>query len=72
MSVSTPSRRAVITGVGPISCIGIGREAFWQGILNEKSGITRLTRLLRCGSQSPARCQLWHRSGGNFQCREGA
>ena len=44
MSVSTPSRRAVITGVGPISCIGIGREAFWQGILNEKSGITRLTR----------------------------
>ena len=37
-------RRAVITGVGPISCIGIGREAFWRGILAEKSGIARLTR----------------------------
>jgi 3-oxoacyl-[acyl-carrier-protein] synthase II len=34
----------VITGLGPISCIGIGREAFWQGILAEKSGIKALTR----------------------------
>lgn len=37
-------RRAVITGIGPISCIGTGREDFWQGILAEKSGITPLTR----------------------------
>ena len=44
MSAAGPGRRAVITGVGPISCIGIGREAFWQGILSEKSGISRLTR----------------------------
>ncbi|MEO6053136.1 MAG: beta-ketoacyl-ACP synthase II [Chthoniobacterales bacterium] len=32
-------RRAVITGIGPITCIGIGREAFWNSILAEKSGI---------------------------------
>jgi 3-oxoacyl-[acyl-carrier-protein] synthase II len=32
-------RRAVITGIGPISCIGIGRADFWNGILAEKSGI---------------------------------
>ena len=44
MSDTTPRRRAVITGIGPISCIGIGCKAFWQGILSEKSGITRLTR----------------------------
>ncbi len=38
------NRRAVITGVGPISCIGSGREKFWQGILAEKSGIGLLSR----------------------------
>jgi len=38
------TRRAVITGIGPISCIGIGKESFWKGILAEKSGISPLTR----------------------------
>jgi 3-oxoacyl-[acyl-carrier-protein] synthase II len=36
-------RRAVITGLGPITCIGIGKEALWAGLLAEKSGIGRLT-----------------------------
>ncbi len=36
-------RRAVITGLGPITCIGIGREAFWRGIKAERSGIGRIT-----------------------------
>ena len=36
-------RRAVITGLGPITCIGIGKDAFWNGLLAQKSGITRLT-----------------------------
>lgn len=36
------ARRAVITGVGPITCIGTGRKAFWEGILAHKSGIRRL------------------------------
>jgi len=35
-------RRAVITGLGPITCIGTGKEAFWRGILAEKSGITHI------------------------------
>ena len=35
-------RRAVITGIGPITCIGKGAEDFWQGILAEKTGITRI------------------------------
>jgi 3-oxoacyl-[acyl-carrier-protein] synthase II len=37
------SRRAVITGLGPITCIGTGREALWAGLLAEKSGIGLLT-----------------------------
>ena len=36
-------RRAVITGIGPITCIGIGKEAFWRGILAERSGIRRIS-----------------------------
>jgi 3-oxoacyl-[acyl-carrier-protein] synthase II len=36
-------RRAVITGIGPITCIGHGRENFWKAILAEKSGINSIT-----------------------------
>jgi 3-oxoacyl-[acyl-carrier-protein] synthase II len=36
-------RRAVITGIGPITCIGTGRADFWRGILAEKSGIRQIT-----------------------------
>jgi 3-oxoacyl-[acyl-carrier-protein] synthase II len=36
-------RRVVITGVGPITCIGKGVEGFWNGILAEKTGITPIT-----------------------------
>src|SRR5438094_1632482 len=35
-------RRAVITGVGPITCIGVGKADFWRGIRAEKSGIRRV------------------------------
>ncbi len=36
-------RRAVITGIGPITCIGRGREDFWRGIRAEKSGIVDIS-----------------------------
>jgi 3-oxoacyl-[acyl-carrier-protein] synthase II len=36
-------RRAVITGIGPITCIGTGRSEFWKGLRAERSGITRIT-----------------------------
>jgi 3-oxoacyl-[acyl-carrier-protein] synthase II len=35
-------RRVVITGIGPITCVGHGRENFWNGILAEKSGINKI------------------------------
>lgn len=35
-------KRVVITGIGPVTPIGIGKEAFWDGILSEKSSIDRL------------------------------
>jgi 3-oxoacyl-[acyl-carrier-protein] synthase II len=36
-------RRAVITGIGPITACGIGREAFWSSIRAGHSGIGRVT-----------------------------
>src|SRR2546430_15766831 len=36
-------RRAVITGIGPITCIGKGVDGFWNGILAETSGINSIT-----------------------------
>lgn len=36
-------RRAVITGIGPITCIGKGVDEFWNAILAEKSGINRVS-----------------------------
>ena len=32
-------RRVVVTGVGVVSPIGIGKEAFWQSLISGKSGI---------------------------------
>ena len=36
-------RRAVITGLGPITRVGIGKEALWAGLLAEKSGIGQIS-----------------------------
>ena len=43
MRSSKPNRRAVITGLGPITCIGIGREEFWRGLRAEKSGVRTIS-----------------------------
>lgn len=36
-------RRVVITGIGPIACVGIGKEPFWQAIRAGKSGIRHVS-----------------------------
>ena len=35
------SKRVVITGVGVISPVGIGKEAFWDAMMAGKNGIGR-------------------------------
>ncbi|HEY5892491.1 MAG TPA: beta-ketoacyl-[acyl-carrier-protein] synthase family protein [Chthoniobacterales bacterium] len=52
-------RRAVITGLGPITAAGIGKASFWQGLLAQKSRITRITNFdttifrAHCAGQIP-------------------
>src|SRR2546426_7147639 len=38
----TTPRRVVITGMGCVTPIGIGREAFWNGLQNAESGVRRI------------------------------
>src|SRR5260370_14652999 len=37
-------RRVVITGLGPITAIGVGKKAFWEGLTSGKCGIGPVTR----------------------------
>ena len=36
-------RRAVITGIGPVTPVGIGKEAFWNGIRSGRSAVRRVS-----------------------------
>ena len=47
------TNRVVLTGIGVISPIGNGREAFWQALVDGKNGIERITRFdaSECASQ---------------------
>ncbi len=37
-------RRVVVTGLGVISAIGVGADALWQGVLEGRRGVRRITR----------------------------
>ena len=38
------SKRVVITGLGAITPFGIGKDAFWEGLMEGKNGIGKITR----------------------------
>ncbi len=50
----TSKRRAVITGLGPITCVGIGKDALWESIRASRSGIGHVTSF--DASEYKARC----------------
>lgn len=49
MSQTSP-RDVVITGIGIISPLGIGRDAFWSGIADGRTGIKRVELLSYVGT----------------------
>ena len=44
MVKKTGKNRVVITGLGPVSPVGVGKEAFWNSLIHGRSGITEITR----------------------------
>ncbi len=44
MRMPNTLRRVVVTGIGCVTPIGIGREQFWQSLREGRSGIGRITR----------------------------
>lgn len=38
-------RKVVVTGIGVVSAIGIGKNAFWDAVINGKSGISEITSI---------------------------
>jgi 3-oxoacyl-(acyl-carrier-protein) synthase len=46
------SRRVVITGLGVVSPIGIGKDAFWENLIAGKSGVDYITAFLACFDNS--------------------
>ncbi len=44
MPLSKVLRRVVITGIGCVTPLGLGKEQFWQAIQEGRSGVNRITR----------------------------
>lgn len=51
---SRDGRRVMITGLGPITAVGIGVEGLWQGLRNQESGIRSVT----CFDATPFNCHI--------------
>ena len=43
MSETSKQQRVVVTGLGAVTCYGLGVDAFWQGLLSGQSGIDKVT-----------------------------
>ncbi|HET6422076.1 MAG TPA: beta-ketoacyl-[acyl-carrier-protein] synthase family protein [Planctomycetaceae bacterium] len=58
MTASQAVPRIVVTGVGVVSPIGIGHEAFWQALLDGRSGIDTLSAFSADGLPSPLAAEV--------------
>src|SRR4051812_8035789 len=44
MSERGEPRRVVVTGIGPVTPVGIGVDAFWEGLSSGRNGVARIER----------------------------
>ena len=54
MNSSSNGRSVVVTGLGPITAVGIGVDGLWDGLRREQSSVRAVTRF----DASPFRCQI--------------
>lgn len=52
------THRVVVTGIGVVTPLGIGREAFWQNVLAERVAVDRVTRFDTAGYRSRLAAQI--------------
>jgi 3-oxoacyl-[acyl-carrier-protein] synthase II len=51
---SVIKNRVVVTGLGAVSSVGIAKDAFWESIINGRSGISKITSF----DTTPFRCHM--------------
>jgi 3-oxoacyl-[acyl-carrier-protein] synthase II len=56
MDLENCRKRVVITGIGPVTPVGIGKEAYWTSLIQGKSSFQRITFPNR--EMSQYRCQI--------------
>jgi 3-oxoacyl-[acyl-carrier-protein] synthase II len=56
MDLGNMKRRVVVTGIGPVTPVGIGKETFWESLMSGKSAFKRIEFPNRDMSQY--RCQI--------------
>lgn len=64
--------RVVVTGLGVISPVGIGKEAFWESLLKGRSGIDRVTRFDPAPYPSKVAAEIKDFNPGDFFDRKEA
>lgn len=62
-------RRAVITGIGCITPIGVGAQQFWQGVLNSRSAVRRIDRFDASAYRSQVAAQVDDFAAGEHLAR---
>ncbi len=60
----------VVTGIGIVSPIGIGKDAYWNNVLKSVSGIRRITRFDPTPYRSQIAGEIYEYNGSDIMCED--
>lgn len=58
MNGRAPAHRVAVTGIGVVTPLGIGMDAFWAGVLSERVAVAPITRFDTAGCRSRIAAQI--------------